>query len=164
MTRNLMLTNGMVAIIDTQDFYACFKYWPWHLGSGRYARATVDGRRKSLTYIYLHQFIAERMGLNGQIDHRDRDKLNNQRENLRIATDSQNNTNIATRSDNTSGFKGVSWDRARSKWVVRITTNTGYKSIGGFDCKITAARAYNEAAKKAFGEFAYLNIIPEETK
>ena len=62
---------------------------------------------------YLHRIIAERMGLDllNETDHRDCNPLNNQRFNLRPATHSQNLMNRKIRSDNTSGFKGVSWHK-----------------------------------------------------
>jgi hypothetical protein len=156
--KELILSNGKVALVDDCDFLACLKYWPWTCTNG-YARATVDGRRASLTYIYLHQLITQRMGLVGQPDHIDRNRLNNQRGNLRPATQSQNVANIGLRSDNTSGFKGVSWCSQLRKWVARITVGDQYLCVGSFDSKIEAARAYNAAAIRYRGEFAYLNPV-----
>lgn len=70
-----------------------------------------------------------------QVDHRDLDKRNNRWENLREATKPQNSANTPLRSNNTSGSKGVSWDKYRGKWMVRIKVDGKYLGVGRFDVK-----------------------------
>jgi hypothetical protein len=64
--------------------------------------------------------------------------------------------------NNTSGFKGVTWDKSRSKWKAHIHIERKIKNLGRFDSPEEAAIAYNEAALKYFGEFAFLNTIPHK--
>jgi hypothetical protein len=88
---------------------------------------------------------------------------------LRPATDRQNNANIGLRSNNTSGYKGVVWrkpGRHRTgevgRWWARISVEGKVRSLGLFDDPVEAACAYNRAALEAFGEFAWLNPVPDE--
>jgi len=107
----------------------------------------------------LHKVIAMRKGLKGEIDHHDQNSLNNKRNNLRPCTRSQNLANGRRQSNNTSGFRGVSWHEGGGKWRAYITVNGKRKHLGLYCYKTTAARAYNKAAVKYFGEFAVLNKI-----
>lgn len=91
----------------------------------------------------------------GQIDHKDNDKANNRIENLRIATNSQNHINKGLQRNNTSGFKGVIWDRSCNKWRARIKVNGVNKYIGVFNDAAAAGAARMDAERKMFGEFAY---------
>jgi hypothetical protein len=61
---------------------------------------------------------------------------------------------------NTSGFKGVYWDKRKGKWAATITVNGKHQRLGYFRSKHAAARAYNKAARRAFGKHAYQNPIP----
>ena len=91
-------------------------------------------------------------------DHKDSDGLNNQRVNLRICDPSQNSSNAVIRSDNTSGFKGVSWRKNRRKWLAQIQHDHRVIHIGQFSTALEAAIAYDEAARKLHGEFARTNL------
>lgn len=96
------------------------------------------------------------------IDHKNGNTLDNRRENLRICTYSENNRNRKQiSSNNKSGYKGVSWDKQKNKWRTCLNINKKQKHIGFFNDIIEAAKAYNEAAIKYFGEFAKLNKIKE---
>ena len=109
--------------------------------------------------IYMHRLIMSAPD-DKSIDHRDGNGLNNRRDNLRFATQSQNMANRDKMSNNTSGFKGVF--KIRNKYKAQIKVN--HKSIQGgrlFDNPVDAARRYNEMALKYFGEYARLNEIPE---
>jgi len=95
-----------------------------------------------------------------EVDHIDGNRFNNQRSNLRLATSSQNKCNRGPRKDNKSGLKGVSWHRPLNKWTARIKIPYGkYLHLGLFGSKIEAAKAYNGAAEKYHGEFAWLNSV-----
>ena len=119
------------------------------------AYPSITRNRKQLK---LHKLIAERMGLVGEIDHEDRNKLNCQRTNIRHATHSQNGANRAILPNNTTGFKGVAWDKYHKKFRVEIRVNWKPIFLGYFDVREEAARAYDRAAIKHFGEFASLNF------
>jgi hypothetical protein len=89
-----------------------------------------------------------------QVDHRNLDTLDNGIENLRDATHSQNHANARPQRNNTSGFKGVSWNEPRRKWVAHIKVNGIQRNLGGFPTKEEASAAYEAAAIAAWGEFA----------
>jgi hypothetical protein len=88
-----------------------------------------------------------------QIDHIDGQKANNMIENLRLANNSQNHHNLGVRSNNTSGIKGVYFDKARNKWAAETKAKGRKIFLGRYHTKEEAAKAYNEAAKFHHGEF-----------
>lgn len=94
-----------------------------------------------------------------QVDHRDEDKSNNRSDNLREATHAQNQQNRSLGITNTSGFKGVTWNKRKSKWQAQIRIDGKQTGLGYFHDKLEAARAYNQAATKVHGEFASLNAL-----
>lgn len=91
------------------------------------------------------------------VDHWDGNGLNNQRSNLRIVTRSKNLQN-KRKTRGSSEYKGVSWHRQSSKWLVHIKSGGRYKHLGVFIGEEDAAKAYDSAARLAFGEFAALNF------
>jgi len=94
-----------------------------------------------------------------QIDHINNIKTDNRINNLREATNAQNQGNKVKRKGTSSKFKGCSWSKKHQKWRVRITINKKTKHLGCFHEESAAAQAYNEAAIKHFGEFALINQI-----
>lgn len=98
------------------------------------------------------------MGVFERADHIDRNPLNNLDSNLRLANDCQNSQNVALTKRNTSGFKGVSWDKKRSKWRVQLCHNREYVYVGHYEDIEEAAKAYDAKAKELYKEFAYTNI------
>lgn len=151
------LTHGKFALVDDCDFDLVSKYrWSAHRHKTGtwYAERTVKGK-----VILMHRFILNPP--DGMlVDHKDRDGLNNQRSNIRIATKSQNNANRrASVNSQTSNFLGVAFEKDRQKWTARIRKNgVGYR-LGAFDTEHEAAKAYNEGALKLHGEFANLNKL-----
>jgi hypothetical protein len=91
------------------------------------------------------------------IDHKDRDGLNNRWANLREADRAQNQHNRGKRKDNPSGYKGVRAPK-KGKWHARITVNRKSIHLGAFLSPEEAARAYDRAALRHFGEYAGLNF------
>ncbi|SRR6266436_2675524 len=96
-----------------------------------------------------------------QVDHINHNLYDNTNENLRIATPSQNNINKNKRLGCSSKYKGVSWSQVLGKWKAGIKVRGKQIHLGYFDIEEDAAKVYNVAALKYFGEFAFLNIIPE---
>ncbi len=88
------------------------------------------------------------------LDHKNRNSLDDRIENLRIATRSQNYANNSIQLRNTSGYKGVSWNKIAKKWRASIGVNKKFISLGYFDNPADAGNAYLKAAKEYFGEFA----------
>lgn len=91
-------------------------------------------------------------------DHVNHDGLDNRKQNLRNCTTLQNSRNQRSRKYTTSKYKGVCFNKNRKKWNVKIQIDGSSKHLGYFTDEIDAARAYDEAAKKYYGEFACLNI------
>jgi hypothetical protein len=89
-----------------------------------------------------------------EIDHINLDRADNRFCNLRAASRSQNKMNKPRQSNNTSGFKGVSWNRSRQKWLAQIKHDGQVRYLGFFDDPSAAHAVYCEAADKYFGEFA----------
>ncbi len=148
------------ALIDDEDFDKVNNY-RWCLNK-RYARSTftnINGERKNIS---MHQLIMNFPILD--VDHKDRNTLNNQKNNLREATDSQNIANsLKCKSMNgyitTSKYKGVCWHKVSKKWISQIHFNNKNKYLGLFYNEADAAIAYNNKAKELFKEFAVLNKI-----
>lgn len=93
------------------------------------------------------------------IDHANRERGINK--NLRLASAGQNTANVPQRTDKdyTSAYKGVSWHKAASKWMAQVYHQEKSIYLGLFCTEEEAAIAYNEAAFKTWGEFAFLNEI-----
>ncbi len=95
-----------------------------------------------------------------EIDHIDGDRSNDRWCNLREASSSENKMNMAIRSDNTSGVKGVGWNKRLSKWHVRVKVRGIQYHIGYFDDLVAAKEAREAAALRHHGEFAKLSSRP----
>lgn len=151
MTKEIELTQGYVAIVDDEDYEEISKH-KWYAKKCRNKVYAVSG-----SHIYMHVLIM--LPSDGVIiDHRDGNGLNCTRGNMRYATYSQNGLNRGKSVDNTSGYKGVSFNKARGKWQVRISINGTETHIGLFDNVEDAARAYDRAALEFHGEFASTNF------
>ena len=159
MSKYIKLTQGKVAIVDDEDFelISQYKWYPMDHHNNFYARANVY-KNKKRTQIKMHRLIMNVINPKVQIDHIDRDGLNNQKSNLRICTNSQNHMNEKKRKNCSSRFKGVSWHKRCKKWMAKIKTEDKQKHLGYFNNEKDAAKAYDAAAKKYFGKFARLNV------
>ena len=93
------------------------------------------------------------------IDHINGIRDDNRWSNLREATRQENNFNSSSRKLSSSVYKGVFWAKRNKKWISKINFNNKQIHIGYFDCEIEAAKAYNEEAKKRYGDFANLNPV-----
>lgn len=148
-------------MVDDCDYEALNKHkWYVHgIDGDTYVIRKIqeDGKQKS---IMMHTEIMGKV--NGkEIDHRNVNTLDNQRHNLRHCTKSENQKNKHAYINNTSGYKGVSWHKARSVWQVGIRDGGKRRHIGHFTCLIKAAKAHDAAARKHFGEFARTNFVLE---
>ena len=109
-------------------------------------------------HLYLHRIIMDATKRTEIVDHINGNIYDNRRENLRIGNKSDNGSNLRHLPiHNTSGFKGVHYDKVNHKWRARIQVNGKHIHLGRFKDKIEAAKAYDEAAIKYFGEFACTN-------
>ncbi len=167
MVKTITLTNSdELVLVDDQD-YEYLNQFEWKLiivrAGKRIARTQYTNGKCYI--IYMSRIIGLRMGLNIKdkiIDHIDRNSVNNQlRSNLRIATHSQSQCNKGLYKNNTTGYKGVSWNNRKQKYVARIRINGKEIYLGEFNDLIEAAYQYDHYAKQLHGEFACLNF-PEE--
>jgi len=160
------LTRGYSAKIDDIDIDLVDLKWDAsRRKNGRiYARHAAQARSGSAkSSVYMHRVILERiLGrplLSVELtDHRDRDSLNNQRYNLRIADHSLNLANASKRVMSSSQYKGVTLFK-NGKWMARAYSRGASYFLGYFDSEIEAAAAYDVSARKLFGDFANLNGV-----
>ena len=160
--KKIPLTQGQFAIVEDSD-YEYLSQFKWcavwdERGKTFYAkrfRRCWEPQRPCL--IPMHRAIAARLGL-PEVDHKDHNGLHNWHGNLRPCTVSQNRANRRVPKNNTSGFKGVSFNRNEKKWVAGIRFNKRRIHLGYFRAPETAAKAYDAAAIQLFGDFALLNF------
>jgi hypothetical protein len=144
------LTQGKFAIVDSCD-YERISGWSWF---ARWSPMTCSYYAMRGPGLSMHRVILGlKPGDKLQIDHINKDTLDNRRQNIRIATASQNGANRGKNSNNTSGYKGVSFHRASGKWRSQVRVNRIQKNLGLFDSAEDAFRAYCSAAKIHFEEF-----------
>lgn len=160
MAKQIELSRGKIAVVDDAD-YLELKNKHWFFNSG-YAATYLGHGRKNRKQITMHRFII--FGDSDselEIDHRDGNRLNNCRSNLRIATRSQNGANRGITRNNSTGYKGVTYEKQRclvKKWRAVIKGIT----IGRFGTAEEAAHAYDSRANELFGEFAKTNFSGKE--
>lgn len=125
--------------------------------SNGYVRRTKKCRGRSSTQL-LHRFL---LGApkGKEVDHINGDRLDNRRRNLRITSLRLNRVNQKLRTDNTSGYKGVTWDKEQKNWKAQVSVMYRNKFLGYFTSKEEAALAYNRKAKELYGEYARLNVV-----
>lgn len=91
-----------------------------------------------------------------EIDHINGIRSDNRRNNLRLATRSENNMNAGLRTNNRSGHRGVSWVGTRKQWTARITIGGRVRCLGNFDHIDDAVRARTESERRLFAGRSYL--------
>lgn len=141
-------------MVDDEDF-EYLSQWKWYAAKEKhtwYAKTNIvrNGKR---TTDKMHRLIFDA----NEIDHKDGNGLNNQRDNLRACNGTQNNWNMRARKGS-SQYKGVCWNKNANKWKSRIKAYGKETHIGYFDCEVEAAKAYDEMAIAVFGEFANTNF------
>lgn len=139
------------AVIDAADVWVVRGY-RWALGGNGYV---IGSRGRSR--VLLHRFLLD-VPSGVLVDHRDRDPLNNRRENIRLSDATGNMANSVSRGK-TSRFKGVYFKRNSGKWAASVQCHGEVMWLGYFETEEDAARAYNEKAVEVFGEFARPNDV-----
>lgn len=141
-------SNGEEFYFDLED-YDKIKDYTWFINSG-YVRTKRDGR-----VIKLHKLLCERE----EIDHFNRNKLDNRKSNLRPITHKQNMLNRSIAVNNTSGVTGVSFNKSHNKWYAGISENGNRHNLGYFDNFDDAVAARKAAEEKYFGGYNYNNNV-----
>lgn len=167
--------------MDQKRLKELFTYEPdtgilrWRSGGGNKKKSLIAGTPNKWNYLAVKvdgvNYTAHRLAwlyiygyMPSQLDHIDGNPHNNAIANLREANSYQNARNKRLRKDNKSGFKGVNWHSRDKVWTAQIratgddcVSKTYY--LGQFSNRLDAAKAYNEAAIRLHGEFAYLNDL-----
>lgn len=152
------LSDGRFAIIDEADADRVLAH-RWFVTIHGYAARTLS-RDEGQKRLYLHRVVMDAQP-GDEIDHRNRDRLDCRRENLRAVTHQQNLMNAGLSKASTSGYRGVSWDKSRGLWSAKITHHYRTINIGRFRTAVEAARAYDATALALSGSVAHLNF-PDE--
>jgi hypothetical protein len=151
--RQIALGDGFYAYVDAAD-YEWLSRWQWSM-VGAYAGRYEKGR-----LVLMHrEIVTPRKGM--IVDHKNRNKLDNTRGNLRVCTHAENAYNRAKRRGSVSRFKGVGRRKKGNKFYACVYCKGDQFYLGVFANEIDAARAHDARAVEAFGEFAQLNF-PEE--
>lgn len=151
--KKIKLTQGKFALVDDEDF-EWLNQWKWtYDGNNGYAKRNIKDKK-----LYMHRLILNTP--KGKVsDHKNGNKLDNRKINLRICTYSQNGMNKMIQSNNSSGYRGVKWHKQVRLWEARIKKNGEQIFLGLYNNNIEAGIVYNWAALKYFGEFAKFNDI-----
>lgn len=155
----IKLLHGLFATIDAED-YDKIKGFRWYAyydrtTRGYYCRKNIP----NFGTIHLHRLIMDVSDKKMQVDHINHNTLDNRKVNLRICTQNENQKNSLLRLDNKTGFKGVSYDKNKRKYVSGIRHNNRRIHLGYFENPEDAAKAYDQKAIELFGEFKKLNLL-----
>lgn len=144
--------KGEPFLIDIDD-YSKVKNYCWHLDKSGYVVACTNK-----TTVKIHRIIMNcPKGLDVDHKHGSNSLYDNRKQNLRIATPSQNNFNQKKPSTNTSGVVGVSWDKTKNRWVAYITANRKRITLGYYSNKEDAIKKRLEAEDDFHGEWSFSN-------
>lgn len=154
--RKVPLSNGGFALVDAED-YDRIKHLPWHQHKryAVYSTTHADGKRENGR---LHRIIMK-APKGTLVDHKNGNRLDCRKDNLRLCNEAGNARNAGKRKDNTSGFKGVTFHKDTGKWQAAIRAGGNPKYLGLFDTPEAAAKVYDTACVKHHGEFAKNNQI-----
>lgn len=157
MTLTIAVRPTSLALIDEADAQI-IAGWSWQLDRVGYARGFKwSTERKQMVKVYMHRLILGLTDRAIEVDHVNRDRLDNRRENLRLADRRMNCANMIRR-PSASGFRGVRFEPRLKKFRAYISLYGRKVHLGVFTEIELAARAYDAAARLHHGEFAILNF------
>lgn len=150
------LNNGRFSLISERHLDKVMRL-KWRARKNARSDTWYAMRTEGKATMMLHNFITG--AAPGEVDHHNLNGLDNRDRNLRFCCSGQNQMNVGIRSDNSSGYKGVSWHKRASKWTANISLRGVRKHIGYFHSPEAAARAYDAAARELHGEFGRTNFL-----
>lgn len=133
----------LFAFVDDEDYQDLVQY-KWHFNRGYACRGRADSR------VFMQWHIMRTKKL---FDHSDRNKLNNQKYNLKLSTPSMNQRNTKLSANNTSGYNGIYWRKQDHKWLAQITIMGAHKSLGLFNDIRDAIKAREVFVKKIMANY-----------
>lgn len=143
-------TNGDYALVDEEDYERVMEH-NWNVSNYGYAVSNTAG--------FMHRLILNVTDPKRHVHHKDHNRLNNTKSNIIECSHKDNLSHQSPqRIKKSSVYKGVSWNKGCKKWHSYIKHNGLRINLGLFDSEIEAAKAYDEAAKKHFKDFARLNF------
>lgn len=151
--------KGEKFYFDIED-YDKIKDRCWHMIKG-YATSKINLKGNKTQIIQMHRLIMNVTDKSIEIDHISHNTYDNRKCQLRIVTHSQNGMNKDKQSNNTSGIKGVHFDKRTSRWVASIMCNRRYIFLGRYINITDADKARKEAEEKYFGKYNYKSIKTE---
>lgn len=158
--RLIPLTRSKAAVVDDEDYAKLSKY-NWCVLDARGLLYAKRGDSGNATVLMHRAILGLGPGDRRQVDHVDGNGLNNQRSNLRLANDTLNHANARPRVQRvpkSSRFKGVSWSTRDRYWLAIVQSGGKRVYVGYFKDEEAAARAYDEHARREFGEYARTNF------
>lgn len=155
MVKEIPLQNGMVALVDDEDYERCMEYF-WTVTAGKKSALYVMSSTLGET---LQTFILRKKDGENLITFADEDRLNFRKSNLILVDKSFVINKRKGFRNSSSKYKGVYWNKRRRRWISSIRVDGKLKYLGGFTSEDEAAKVYNKAALVVFGEHAYQNII-----
>lgn len=152
--KEINMKHDRKMLVDDEDYPLLnrFNWWAFKSRYTYYAQARIGGKM-----VLVHRLIMPARK-NQIIDHKDNNGLNNQKNNLRVCSFSQNNQNSKNREHNTSGFRGVHYNRRDKMYYCRIGNKGKRLFVGCFKDSTEAAKAYDVKAKELHGQFCKLNF------
>jgi len=162
----LILTNSDLNCTIDDQFHIQLNKVKWRVDRGGYP---VCDRKTKVYQLFntrrlhriIYQLLNGKINRQTQIDHIDRNPLNNHSSNLRPATNQQNSMNKANNKKSKVNYKGVSFNEYSRKFIAKVTHNGKGIHLGSFDDAREAALAYNSKVIELFGEWAYFNDMEE---
>ena len=142
---------------DFED-YDIIKNYHWNEKTPEGYIVTTIWKNNKPSQVFMHRLIMQENGYDitdSDVDHKNHKTYDNQKSNLRVCEHYKNIIATKTYSNNTSGRKGVSWDKEKNKWAVYITYNKKTKFIGRYENFEDAVKAREEAEKIYHQEFHY---------
>ena len=143
--------------VDDEDYEFLNKYH-WNISKNGYAAGHV-GENKNKKYLYMHRVIMGVTAYSELVDHINHNKIDNQKQNLRVCDKSKNGMNQKLSAKNTSSVTGVHWDKTNLKWRAQIMIHQKTIPLGRFVNFDDAVNARKEAEEEYFGEFRYKEVI-----
>jgi hypothetical protein len=134
----IILKDGSKIKVDNED-YKFLSTKKWHKNPKGYPRRN---KSKKCDAVYMHRFIMK-AGQGQEVDHKNRNKLDNRKKNLRFVNHQENMMNRSLHKNNTSGYMGV--NKQEGRWIARINVNRKQYNLGSFDSKKLAIQARKQA-------------------